>query len=99
MPKLIVMTQTSLEGHRVSEPALSSLASTPAVSCGAPREVFPPSPSAMGVDYVSLMARAEVMVSDYEIATKSKLSDQAAQKMKSTFFDKLVEQEQQQLEQ
>ena len=39
------------------------------------------------------------MVSDYEIATKSKLSDQAAEKMKSTFFDKLVEQEQRQLEQ
>ena len=53
----------------------------------------------MGVDYVSLMARAEVMVSDYETATKSKLSDQAAKKMKSTFFDKLVEQVQQQLEQ
>ena len=48
---------------------------------------------------MSLMARAEVMVSDYEIATKSKLSDQAAEKMKSTFFDKPVEQEQQQLEQ
>ena len=81
------------------EPALSSLASTPAVSRGAPLEVFPPPPSAMGVDYVSLMAWAEAMVSDYETATKSKLSDPAAEKMKSTFFDKLVEQEQQQLEQ
>ena len=91
------MTRTSPEGHRVSE--LSSLASTPAVSHGAPLEVFPPPPSAMGVDYVSLMARAEVMVSDCEIATKSKLSDQAAKKMKSTFFDKLVEQDQRQLEQ
>ena len=48
----------------------------------------------MGVDYVSLMARAEVMVSDYEIMTKSKLSDQAAENVKSTFIDKLVEQEQ-----
>ena len=93
------MTRTSPEGHRVLEPALSSLASTPAVSCGAPREGFPPPPSEMGVDYVSLMARVEVMVSDYEIASKSKLSDQAAEKMKSTFFDKLVEQEQRQLEQ
>ena len=53
----------------------------------------------MGVDYVSLMERAEVMVSDYKVATKSKLSDQAAERMKSTFFDKLVEQEQRQLEQ
>ena len=93
------MIRTSPEGHRVLEPALSSLASTPAVSRGVPREVFPPPPSAMGVDYVSLMAWAEVMVSDYEIATKSKLSDQAAEKMKSTFFDKLVEQVQRQLEQ
>ena len=93
------MTQTSPEGNRVSEPVLSSLASTPAGSRGAPREVFPPPPSTMGVDYVSLMALSEVMVSDYEIATKSKLSDQAAEKMKSTFFDKPVEQEQQQLEQ
>ena len=48
----------------------------------------------MGVDYVSLMAHAEVLVSDYKVVTKSKLSDQAAEKMKSTFFDKLVEQEQ-----
>ena len=93
------MTRTSPEGHRVSEPALSSLASTPAISRGAPKEVFPAPLSAMGVGYVSLIARAEVMVSDYEIAAKSKLSDQAAEKMKSTFFDKLVEQEQQQLEQ
>ena len=99
MPQPIVMTRTSPEGHRVLEPALSLLASTPAVSRGAPREVFAPHPSAMGVDYVSLMAPAEVMVPDYEIATKSKLSDQAAKKMKSTFFDKLVEQEQRQLEQ
>ena len=45
------------------------------------------------------MARTEIMVSDYEAATKSKLSDHAAEKMKSTFFDKLVEQEQRQLEQ
>ena len=93
------MTRTSPKGHRVLEPALSSLASTPAVSRGAPWEVFPPYPSAMGVKYMSLMAQANVMVSDYEIATKSKLSDQAAKKMKSTFFDKLVEQEQRQLEQ
>ena len=93
------MTRTSPEGHRVSEPALSSLASIPAVSHGVPLEVFPPPPAAMGVDYVSLMARAEVMVSVYETATKSKLSDKAAEKMKSTFFDKLVEQEQRQLEQ
>ena len=93
------MTRTSPEGHRVSEPALSSLAFTPAVSRGAPLQAFPPPPAAMGVDYVSLMARAEVMVSDYETATKSKLSDQAAEKMKSTFFDKLVEQQQRQLEQ
>ena len=93
------MTRTSPEGHRVSEPALSSLASTPADSRGAPPEVFSPPSAAMGADYVSLMAQAEVMVSDYETATKSKLSDQAAGKMKSTFFDKLVEQEQRQLEQ
>ena len=53
----------------------------------------------MGVDYVSLMACADIMVSDYTFATKSKLSNQAAEKTKSTFFDKLVEQEQQQLEQ
>ena len=98
MPQPIVMTRTSPEDHRVLEPALSLLASTPAVSPDAPREVFPPPPSAMGVNYVSLMARAEVMLSDYEVATRSKLSDQAAEKMKSTFFDKLVEQEQQQLE-
>ena len=91
VPKPIVMTQTSLEGHRVLEPALSSLASTPAVFRGAPREVFPPPPSAMGVDYVSLLARAEIMVSNYEVTTKSKLSDQAAEKMKSIFFDRLVE--------
>ena len=63
------MTRTAPEGHRVSEPALSSLASTPAVSRGAPMKVFPPSPFAMGVDFVSLMARAEAMVSDYENAT------------------------------
>ena len=93
------MTRTSPEGHSVSEPALSSLASTPAISRDAPQEVFPAPPSAMGVRYVSLMARAEVMVSDYEIAATSKLSDQAAEKMKSTFLDKLVEQEQRQLEQ
>ena len=86
------MTRTSPEGDRVSEPALSSLSSTPAVSRGAPREAFPPPPSTMGVDYVSLMALSEVMVSDYEIATKSKLWNQAAEKMKLTFFDKLVEQ-------
>ena len=48
----------------------------------------------MGVDYVSLMARAETMVADYEAATRMKLSDNAAEKMKTTFFDKLVEQEQ-----
>ena len=88
------MTQTSLEGHRVSDGALSSLASTPAVSRAAQRKVFPPLPSAMGVDYVSLMACAEIMVSDYEATTKSKLSDHGAKKMKSTFFDKLVEQKQ-----
>ena len=52
----------------------------------------------MGVDYVSLMARAETMVTDYEAATRTKLSDTAAEKMKTTFFDKLVEQEQRQQE-
>ena len=53
----------------------------------------------MGVDYVSLMACAETMVADYEAATGTKLSDSAAEKMKTTFFDKLVEQEQRQQEQ
>ena len=53
----------------------------------------------MGVDYVSLMARAETMVADYEATTRTKLSDNAAEKMKTTFFDKLVEQEQRQQEQ
>ena len=53
----------------------------------------------MGVDYVSLMAHAETMVADYEAATRTKLSDNAAEKMKTTFFDKLVEQEQRQQEQ
>ena len=53
----------------------------------------------MGVDYVSLMARAENMAVDYEAATRTKLSDNAAEKMKTTFFDKLVDQEQQQQEQ
>ena len=93
------MTRTSVEGHKVSEPALSSIASTPAVSHAAPHEVCPPLPSAMGFDYVSLMAHAEIIVSDYEAATKSMLSDHAAKKMKSTFFNKLVEQDQRQLEQ
>ena len=53
----------------------------------------------MGVDCVSLMARAETMVADYEATTRTKLSDNAAEKMKTTFFDKLVEQEQRQEEQ
>ena len=53
----------------------------------------------MGVDYVSLMACAETMVADYEATTRMKLSDNAAKKMKMTFFDKLVEQEQRQQEQ
>ena len=92
MPQPIDMTRASLEAHRVLEPALGLLASTPAVSRGAPWEVFPHPPSAMEVDYVSLMARVEIMVSDYKVATKSKLSDQASKKMKSTFFNKLVEQ-------
>ena len=46
-----------------------------------------------------MIARAENMVVDYEAATRTKLSDNAAEKMKTTFFDKLVEQEQRQQEQ
>ena len=37
----------------------------------------------MGVDYVSLMLCVEAMVADYEAATKTKLQDQAAKKMKT----------------
>ena len=74
------MTLTSSEGHRVSEPALSSLASTPAVSHAAQRKVSPPPSSSMGVEYVSLMACAEIIVSDYKAANKSKFLDNAARK-------------------
>ena len=84
------MTCTSPEGHRVSEPALSSIASTPVVSWAGQREVYPPPPSAMGVDYVSLMARAETMVADYEAATGTKLSDSAAEKMKTAVVVELL---------
>ena len=47
---------------------------------------------------MSLMAFVEALVSDYDAATNSNILDHAAEKINSTFFDKLAEQEQQQQE-